>query len=102
MTAAEPLRVESSPAMSRGEQKLYIGLTILALAASAAFAWFWYRQGVLEVAFLVTTVLLVFHMGTWFGRWLFLWRMRRPMPVAPVPGLKVAVVTAFVPGVEQT
>jgi len=101
MTATEPFRVKSSPVMSPGEQKLYIGLTILAVAATAAFAWFWVRQGALEAAFLVATALLVFHLGSWFGRWLFLWSMRRPAPVAPVPGLKVAVVTTFVPAAES-
>ena len=101
LAATESLRVESSPVMSPGEQKLYIGLTLLALAATAAFAWFWYRQGALEAAFLVTTALLVYHLAAWFGRWLFLWRMRRPMPVSAVPGLKVAVVTTFVPAAES-
>src|SRR6187399_3034315 len=93
MAATEPFRVKSTPVMSPGEQKLYIGLTILALAASAAFGWFWFRQGALEAAFLVATALLVFHLGSWFGRWFFLWSMRRPTPLPPVPGLKVAVVT---------
>ncbi|HSR91137.1 MAG TPA: glycosyltransferase family 2 protein [Gemmatimonadales bacterium] len=87
--------------MTPGERKLYLGLTILAVAATAAFVWFWFRQGALEAAFLVATALLVFHLGSWFGRWLFLWSMRRPTPVPPVPGLKVAVVTTFVPDAES-
>jgi len=101
MAATEPFRVKSTPVMSPGEQKLYIGLTILALAASAAFGWFWFRQGALEAAYLVATALLVFHLGSWFGRWFFLWSMRRPTPLPPVPGLKVAVVTTFVPSAES-
>jgi cellulose synthase/poly-beta-1,6-N-acetylglucosamine synthase-like glycosyltransferase len=101
MAATEPLRVKSSPAMSPGEQKLYIGLTILAVAATTAFAWFWFRYLALEAAFLVATALLVFHLGSWFGRWLFLWTMRRPTPLPAVPGLKVAVVTTFVPDAES-
>ena len=48
IAAIEPLRVKSSPAMSHGEQKLYIGLTILAVAATTGFAWFWFRYLALE------------------------------------------------------
>ena len=99
--ATEPLRVKNSPVMNPGEQKLYIILTILAVAATAAFTVFWLRQGALEAAFLVATALLVFHLASWFGRWLFLWSMRRPTPLPPVPGLKVAVVTTFVPNAES-
>ncbi|HEU5154014.1 MAG TPA: glycosyltransferase family 2 protein [Gemmatimonadales bacterium] len=87
--------------MSSGEQALYVALTVAALAAVAAFAWYWISLGVFEVPFLIATALLAFHLGSWFGRWLLLWRMRRPTPVPPVEGFKVAVVTTFVPDAES-
>src|SRR5215470_4966497 len=101
MAATEPLSVTSTPVMSPGEQTLYFGLTLLAVGATAVFVWFWGRQGVFQVAYLVVTVLLLFHIGSWFGRWAFLSGMRRPVPVPAVPGYKVAVVTTFVPEAES-
>jgi cellulose synthase/poly-beta-1,6-N-acetylglucosamine synthase-like glycosyltransferase len=101
MAATEPLVVTSTRVMSPGEQKLYFGLTFLAVCATAVFAWFWFRQAVFQVPYLVLTAILLFHIGSWFGRWAFLSRMRRPVPVPPVPGYKVAVVTTFVPDAES-
>jgi cellulose synthase/poly-beta-1,6-N-acetylglucosamine synthase-like glycosyltransferase len=46
------------------------------------------------------TLLLAVVWVNYFGRWFLLLRMRKPAPVAVPPGLRVAVVTTFVPEAE--
>src|SRR5262245_3812461 len=101
MAATDSVRVASSPVMSPGEHRLYVGLTVVAAIATAVFGWFWIKQSVFQVAYLAASVLLLFHIGSWFGRWTFLSLMRRPTPVPAIPGYKVAVVTTFVPDAES-
>ena len=88
------------PVMSRGERWGFVLLTALAGAATLGFGWYWFELGAahrgVSWIFVVATLLLGFHLSSWFTRWLLLGRMRRPRPMAPVPGLRVAAVT-FVP-----
>jgi len=101
-----PLRVQSAPVLAPWERALYLGLTAVAAAAILAFVERWltighsWALGTTRAAFVVATLVLLFHLGSWFSRWLLLWRMRRPVPLLPAEGLRVAVVTTFVPAAE--
>ncbi len=92
--------------MGPAERIVFASLTALAAAAILAFLWRWLtigqseRLGASYTAFIIATLLLGFHLSSWFSRWLLLWRMRRPVPLAPAPGVRVAVVTTFVPLAE--
>jgi len=100
------VRVESLPVMRPGERSLFLGLTVLAALAIVAFSVRWIsmgdslRLGTSFLAFVIATLLIEFHLCSWFARWLLLWWMRRPTPLAPAPDLRVAVATSFVPSAE--
>ena len=51
-------------------------------------------------SFAVTLVVGVIF-GNYFGRWVLLLFMRRPIPMAAQPGFRVGVATTFVPGAES-
>lgn len=98
--------VQSVPVMGPGERFAFVGLTVLAAGTILAFLGRWLMIGHSEYlgtsrpAFILASLLLLFHLGSWFSRWLLLWRMRRPVPLSAAPGLRVAVVTTFVPHAE--
>jgi cellulose synthase (UDP-forming) len=46
------------------------------------------------------TIILLVIVVNYLGRWFLLLCMKRPQPILPKAGLKVAVVTTFVPGAE--
>ncbi len=78
-------------------------LTLTVVVAMAAFLWHWLSlsdRRIYPVAFAASSLLLVFYLGSWLSRWLSLSAMRRPKPMSPEPGLRVAAVTTFVPGAE--
>ena len=51
--------------------------------------------------FAAATIGLLHYVGVWLARWVLLSKMARPQPLAPEPGLRVAVGTSFVPGAED-
>lgn len=57
----------------------------------------WHRHSIILST--LTIILLVTVMN-YFGRWFLLPCMKRPQPMLPKEGMKVAVVTTFVPGAE--
>ncbi len=101
-----PSKLQTLPVMGTGERVAFVALTALAGTAMLALLGRWVMMGQREhlgttrAAFGIATLLLVFHLGSWFSRWLLLWRMRRPVPMAAAPGVRVAVVTTFVPHAE--
>ncbi|MEZ4586198.1 MAG: glycosyltransferase [Gemmatimonadales bacterium] len=97
-----PQAVSSAPMMLPPTRRLYLALTLLALLIIAGFAGVWLALGPGSAPFLyaVASGLVAFQVASWLSRWLLLSRMRRPIHVAPEPGLRVAVVTTFVPGRE--
>lgn len=103
---ADDGQVEAVPVMSTGERYLFIVLSVIAAGAILLFGRHWIvlgsrdQPGASGVPYFVATLLLGFHFASWLARWLLLWRMRRPTPTAPVPGLRVAAATTFVPDAE--
>ncbi|MEO5826746.1 MAG: glycosyltransferase [Gemmatimonadales bacterium] len=78
-------------------------LSLAALGAIAFFARAWFAAGsgahpIITVILAGLALMLVVNQQ---GRWALLLPMRRPVPMTPVPGARVAVVTTFVPGVES-
>lgn len=102
----DPIRVETVPVLSGRERLSFVALTVFAGAATIAFAWYWLSLGVHRDlgasfwTFVIASLLVCFHVSSWFARWAILWRMRRPLPLAPPPGFRVAAVTTFVPEAE--
>ncbi len=96
-------RVISDDVLQPRDRFFYWLLTVLGVAAIAAFVFLWFQlQAWGEHAFVMTVcsgllaVLLLNHLG----RWLILPSMQWPRAVLPRPGWKVAVVTTYVPGIE--
>ncbi len=86
---------------SRGDYLLYTLLTIVNVAA----LWFALRTlfdvaRIEEPSFWLALVLLLPMLFMWELRWLTLPAMKRPRPLAPPAGARVAVVTTFVPAAE--
>lgn len=82
---------------------LLILLSVLGLAAIGNFAIAWVRHGDMmhrPLLFLVVTGLLVAMLANQQARWFLLLAMRRPRPLTPSVGLRVAVVTTYVPDAE--
>jgi hypothetical protein len=82
---------------------LFILLTAVGLAAIGSFVFAWVRYGDLmqrPLRFLLATALAAPILGNQQGRWFLLMAMRRPRPLTPSTGLRVAVVTTYVPGAE--
>ena len=95
--------VANDSPMSGSARAAFIGLTVLATAALFAFLAFvpWYNPASPSLALVVFIPFMLFHFGCWLVRWLAMWRMRRPQPMRPVDGLRVAVATTFVPVAES-
>jgi hypothetical protein len=99
-----PATVETETVFLWWDYLVYAGLTGLTLAAIAYFLSYWLTLSawgaypvLLACLTMTAAVLLINHQARWF---LLPW-MRRPKPLPPGPGLRVAVVTTFVGGVES-
>lgn len=99
---AESVRVTPERVFRWWDYPLFILLSALGLAAIANFAIAWVRDGDMmrRPLLLVVTALLVPILANQQGRWFLLMAMRRPRPLTPQAGLRIAVVTTYVPGVE--
>jgi cellulose synthase/poly-beta-1,6-N-acetylglucosamine synthase-like glycosyltransferase len=102
-TPEPEVTVVAEPVMSRGEHATFVTLSVLAIAATLAFTAAWVTTphiAAYPAAFILATLLVYFHVASWVARWLGMAAMRRPRPMEPEPGLRVAAVTTFVPGAE--
>jgi cellulose synthase/poly-beta-1,6-N-acetylglucosamine synthase-like glycosyltransferase len=100
---APAVRVSAEPVFRWWDYVVFIGLSSVGLAAiwNFAEAWVWYGNPTHHPLFsLLVAALLVPILGNQQGRWFLLLAMRRPRPLAPSEGLRVAVVTTCVPGAE--
>lgn len=82
---------------------LFTALTLANGSVIGWFLWYWFALADWPTHLWIYATLTLLLATVWinyFGRWLLLPRMRTPAPVAPPPGLRVAVVTTFVPGAE--
>ena len=95
-------RVVAQPVLSNGARLVFLGLTGVAVAALSFFLLYvpWYNPSNPSLALVVFIPFTLFHFGCWLVRWLAIWRMRRPVPMEPQEGLRVAVATTYVPGAE--
>lgn len=95
-------RVRDTAVMSTGERVVFLALTVVAVTALTLFLFraAWYNPTHPSPALVVFVPFMLFHFGCWLVRWLALWRMRRPLPMQPQQGVRVAVATTFVPGAE--
>jgi len=100
---AEPVRVTPERIFRWWDYPMFILLSALGLASIGNFAITWVRDGDMmhrPLLFLLVTGLLAPILANQQGRWFLLMAMRRPRPLTPQAGLRVAVVTTYVPGVE--
>ncbi|HKR00653.1 MAG TPA: glycosyltransferase [Pyrinomonadaceae bacterium] len=92
-----------SKVFRRWDYPVFLILTGLSFASIVYFAWHWFSHGgwlLSPVTFSLATVVLALKLVEHQARWFILPLMRRPGAATPSPGLKVAVVTTFVPGGE--
>ncbi len=97
------VRVTAEPVFQWWDYPLFVVLSGLGLAALWKFAGAWVRWGDAThhpLLLLVVTALFAPILVNQQGRWFLLLAMRRPCPLTPPEGLRVAVVTTCVPGAE--
>ena len=102
-SGADSTVVITDRVFSSAESAAFAVLTFTLAAAMAALLWYWLSLSDSQSHPLASTaawLLLLFYLGSWLFRWLSLPAMRRPRPMPPEPGLRVAAVTTFVPGAE--
>jgi len=103
MAATCPTVVTQEKVFKWWDYPLFLLLSLSGLLAifSFLFHWFSFNDWLKHpTSFSVMTVILVVILTNNQGRWFLLPFMRRPRPMVPRPGWKVAVVTTFVPGAE--
>jgi len=100
---ADPTVVITERVFSSADSATFAVLTLAVVAAMVALLWYWLSlsdRRSYPLAFTAASLLLLFYLGSWLSRWLSLPAMRRPRPMLPEPGLRVAAVTTFVPSAE--
>ena len=93
----------SDRVLKRRDYPLFILLSMLSNLAIGGFLlhWFSYQDWLTHpISFSLMTLILIATLLNNQGRWFLLPYMRKPRPVAPRAGWKVAVATTFVPGAE--
>ena len=96
-----PYRVVTETVFRRIDVAVFAMLTALQLLSAVLFTRYWFSHGYPEdPVFWAATFLLFPSLAMWQLRWFALPLMRRPQPVEPEHGLRVAVVTTFVPSAE--
>jgi hypothetical protein len=98
-----PAVVRDEKVFGRWDYPAFLSLSLLVSASAAHFAWRWFSQAEWSSRPLVLgllTAALALRLSEQAARWLMLPLMRRPIPMPARPGLKVAVVTTFVPAGE--
>jgi cellulose synthase/poly-beta-1,6-N-acetylglucosamine synthase-like glycosyltransferase len=94
--------IESERVFRDRDTFVFAVLTVMGVVAIGRFLGFWFGTGAggHPVLFVIASGLLLFGLFNQQSRWFLLPSMRRPRFVAPPPGLRVAVVTTYVPGAE--
>ena len=102
-TDSPPYRVATEKVFRPFDVANFAVLTALQLLSAVLFTRYWFSHGYPDdPVFWVATLLLFPSLAMWQLRWFALPLMRRPQPVEPEHGLRVAVVTTFVPSAEPT
>jgi len=95
--------IVSERVLRRRDYPVFVLLSMLSFLAMAFFLlhWFSYQDWLTyPFSFSLMTLILTITLLNNQGRWFLLPYMRKPRPVAPRAGWKVAVATTFVPGAE--
>lgn len=82
---------------------VFAAITLVTLTAFVYFFSYWGSArdwAAQPITFTLLTLILVFNLGVHQLRWFSLPLMRRPRPMPPRPGRRVAVATTFVPDAE--
>ncbi|MCI0336975.1 MAG: glycosyltransferase [Acidobacteria bacterium] len=98
------LSVVKEKLLTRTDNITFILLTCLSVAAIVSFLVQWLSFGDWRThlgSFLILTFIVFFRVANSLARWFILPFMKRPRRMEPREGLKVAVVTTFVPGAES-
>lgn len=96
-------RIETRPVLSRKAWLVWLGLTGLLLGALGLFGAYWVSVPdwrTYPLAFAGMSIFLLLFIAQFVQSWTGLPLMRRPVPPAPPEGLRVAMITTFVPGAE--
>jgi hypothetical protein len=83
---------------------VFLPLTVVVLGTMGTFLVVWFRlarTGYQLIPFFVISVFLLYSFAIFAFRWSMLPVMTRPRRIAAAPGLRVAVATTFVPGLES-
>ncbi len=87
----------------RRDRFVFYVLTVLSVVATIAFLFSWFKLDAWRdypVMVSILSVIVFLILGNAHGRWLLLRQMRKPRPLEAPPGLKVGVVTTYVPEIE--
>lgn len=90
--------------MGGGELGAYVLLSAIATLAIVAFGAFWASLpdwGETPWQHRIVTALIAYLVTAWLLRWSVLPMMRRPVPPAALPAMRIAVVTTIVPSAES-
>ena len=96
-------RVMKESVFRQRDRSVFYALTVLSVVTTIAFLFSWFRLdawGDYPVMVSILSVIVFLILGNAHGRWLLLRQMRKPRPLEAPPGLKVGVVTTYVPDIE--
>jgi cellulose synthase (UDP-forming) len=99
-----PVSVRNERVLVGRRRAFFVLLTVGLFVSIAFFAVYWLQLpgiGLHPVLYAVASLVVAYLIGVWMAPWLSLARMCRPVPMPPTPGLRVAVVTTFVPAEES-
>ena len=96
--------VVADPVLTSSDRLLFVILSVLSLVAVGNFLIGWFLRGWIDVNpvfFTIGSALLLFFLINHLGRWFLVLPMRKPRMIPASPGLRVAVVTTYVPRAES-
>jgi cellulose synthase (UDP-forming) len=100
----EPITVRSEAVLVGWSRIAFVLLTAWLLVSIAFFASYWLQlpgKAANPVLFGLASLGVAYLIAVWIAPWLSLARMSRPVPIPAPAGLRVAVVTTFVPEEES-
>jgi cellulose synthase/poly-beta-1,6-N-acetylglucosamine synthase-like glycosyltransferase len=100
MTAVSSSSIRSEKAFRWWDYPVFVSLSILSLWGIVSLLVHWFSLADLlqhPISFSLMTVILLVILTNNQGRWFLLPYMRKPVPMAPKAGWRVAVLTAFTP-----
>lgn len=90
--------------LTRSDLIIFVVLTCISTSAIVAFLVHWFSFGdwlVYPVSFSILTLIVLVKVANSQTKWFSLLLMKRPRPIGPRVGLKIAVVTTIVPEAES-